>query len=155
MRKIIALLIIVMILATGCTQENTDVMGAYMVAIDKLYNEDVALNSNIKYIAIDTSLINNLSDVQKSNLLKKLEKYGYTVLDMTFDELLEEGYIEDLTFNEGILFKIEDNPMSGKIISMNVSKWRSGLGAIGYNNLKVKFKSGSWTITDTGSAWIS
>lgn len=155
MKKIIVYLIIVLIIATGCNQETPDTLGAYAEVIDKLYNEDMALNSDIKYIAIDTSLINNLSDEQKSSLLKDLEKYGYTVLDMTFEELEEEGYIENLYFKEGILFKIEDEPMRGKSITMDVSKWRSGLGAIGYDDLKVEYKNGKWKITKTGSAWIS
>ena len=94
-------------------------------------------------------------DKQKSALLKEVEKYGYTVLDMTFDELEEQGYIEDLYFKEGILFKLEDKPMSGSSITMDASKWRSGLGAIGYNDLEVKYKSGRWVITKAGSAWIS
>lgn len=155
MKKIIACLILVLIIATGCSQEAPDILGAYTEVIDKLYNEDMALNSDIKYIAIDTSLINNLSDEQKSSLLKDLGKYGYTALDMTFEELEEEGYIEDLYFKEGILFKIEDEPMSGNSITMDVSKWRSGLGAIGYDDLKVEYKNGKWEITKTGSAWIS
>ena len=75
--------------------------------------------------------------------------------NMTFEELEEQGYIDDLYFKEGILFKIEDRPMSGNSILMDVSKWRSGLGAIGYDDLKVQFKSGNWKITKIGSAWIS
>lgn len=155
MKKIIVCLILVLIIAVGCSQETPDIIGAYTAVIDKLYNEDMALNSDIKYIAIDTSKINNLSDIQKSSLLKELEKYGYTVLDMTFEELEKEGYIEDLYFKEGILFKIEDEPVSGKSIIMNVSKWRSGLGAIGYDDLKVVYKNGEWKVTKTGNAWIS
>lgn len=155
MKRIIACLILILIIAVGCSQEAPDVVGAYAVVIDKLYNEDIALNSDIKYIAIDTSLINNLSEEQKSSLLKDLEKYGYTVLDMTFEELEKEGYIEDLYFKEGILFKIKDKTVNGKSITMDVSKWRSGLGAIGYDDLKVEYKNGKWEVTKTGSAWIS
>ncbi len=155
MKKIIVFLILITIIAAGCNQEITEPVGAYTTVIDKLYNEDMALNHDIKYIAVDTSLINNLSEEQKSELLKEIEKYGYIVLDMTFDKLEEQGYIEELYFKEGILFNIEDKPMSGNAILMNVSKWRSGLGAIGYNDLKVEYKNGNWKITKTGSAWIS
>lgn len=155
MKKIIVFLILITIIAAGCNQEITEPVGAYTTVIGKLYNEDMALNHDIKYIAVDTSLINNLSEEQKSELLKEIEKYGYIVLDMTFDKLEEQGYIEELYFKEGILFNIEDKPMSGNAILMNVSKWRSGLGAIGYNDLKVEYKNGNWKITKTGSAWIS
>lgn len=155
MKKIIVFLILIVVVATGCSKEAPDTIGAYTAVIDKLYNEDTALNSDIKYIVIDTSKISNLSDEEKSKLLKDLEKYGYTVLDMTFEELEKEGYIKDLYFEEGILFKIEDEPVSGKSITMDVSKWRSGLGAIGYDDLKVEYKNSKWEVTKTGSAWIS
>lgn len=155
MKRIIVFLLLITIIATGCSKEISDLTCAYTMVIDKLYNEDMALNHDIKYIAIDTSLINNLSEVQKSQLLKEVEKYGYIVLDMTFEELEKQGYVEDLYFKEGILFKLEDKPMSGNSILMNVSKWRSGLGAIGYNDLKVEYKNGNWKVTKTGSAWIS
>lgn len=155
MKKIILLVLVTVLIGGGCSQEPPDPVGAYMTLIDKLYKEDAALNHDIKYLVIDTSLIKNLSEEGKSQLLKELEKYDYSVLDMTFEELEKEGYIEDLYFKEGILFKIEDEPMNGNSIVMDASKWRSGLGAIGYNDLKLVFKSGTWKITKIGSSWIS
>ena len=155
MKKLIVCLLIIMILLVGCSQETPDTVGAYTTVIDMLYNEDMALNSDIKYIAIDTSLMINLSEEQKQILLKQLDKYGHTVLDMTFEELEKEGYIEELQFKEGIFFKISDELINGKSITMDVQKWRSGLGAIGYDDLVVKYTYGNWKITKTGSAWIS
>lgn len=155
MKKIIALMIFIVLLATGCSKEELDMVWAYTTVIDKLYNEDTALNSDIKYIAVDTSLIKNFSDEQMSILLKKVEDYGYIVLDMTFEELEEQGYIDDLYFKEGILFKLEDVSKSKNSIIMDVSKWRSGLGAIGYDDLVVKYQNGKWEVKKTGSAWIS
>ena len=155
MKKLIVCLFIILILLVGCSQETPDTIGAYTTVIDQLYNEDMALNSEIKYIAVDTSLMINLSDEQKPVFLKELEKYGYTVLDMTFETLEQQGYIEDLYFKEGILFKISDEIIRGNSITMDVQKWRSGLGAIGYDDLVVKYNNGKWKITKTGNAWIS
>lgn len=155
MKRIIAFLVLVMVVVVGCSQEAPDKIGAYTTVIDRLYNEDIALNSDIKYIAIDTSKINNLSNEEKLSLVKDLEKYGYIVLNMTFEELEKEGYIKELYFKEGILFKIEDEPANGNSITMDVSKWRSGLGAIGYDDLKVEYKNSKWEVTKTGNAWIS
>lgn len=156
MKRLIACLIIMMIVISGCSQEvPLDTVGAYTTVIDKLYNEDMALNSDIKYIAVDTSSIVNISEEEVSRLLKEIEKYGYDVLDMTFEELEQEGYIKDLYFEEGILFRIKDNVMSGSSITMDVSKWRSGLGAIGYDDLRVKYRDSKWEVTKTGTAWIS
>lgn len=157
MKKIIVflMLIILSLMAVGCSQGPADNIGAYTMVIDRLYGEDSGLNGEIKYIAIDTSLIKNLTDEQKSILLKEIEKYGYLVLDMTFEELQDNGYIEDLYFKEGMLFRLEDEPMNGNSITMDASKWRSGKGAIGYDGLKVEYKNGEWKITRQGSAWIS
>lgn len=155
MKKIIIFMVLLSMVLTGCNQEVPDVVGAYTTVIERLYNEDTALNSEIKYIAVDTTLIKNLTEEQKSTLLKEVEKYGYTVLDMTYEELEKEGYVEDFYFKEGILFKIEDQSMNGNSILMNVSKWRSGRGAIGYKDLEVQYKNDKWEIIKTGSAWIS
>ena len=140
----------------GCTQSGeVDKVDAYTTAIDKLYQEDSGLNGDIKYIALDTSSIINLDDSERQELLQALESYGFTVLGMTLEELEEEGYIKDLFFEEGILFEIKDETMQGATITMDISKWRSGLGAIGYDGLIVKYKSGKWEIVKQGNAWIS
>ncbi len=157
MKKLLMIYIaILMVLVSGCTRDNVpDVLDGYKMVIDKLYNEDKGLNSDIKYIAIDTSLMKNLTDDKKTELLKQLEAYGLIVLDMTYNELEEQGYIQDLYFKEGVLFKIEDEPMENNTIKMNVSKWRSGLGAIGYNNLIIKCNNDEWEIIKIGESWIS
>ncbi|MTI70882.1 MAG: hypothetical protein FH751_11590 [Firmicutes bacterium] len=156
-RKIFVLFILsITVFTIACTQsEKIDKVDAYTTVIDKLYEEDTALNSNIKYIAIDTSLIVNLNNEEKKELLKDLEKYGFTILDMTIEELKKEGYVKDLYFKKGILFKIKDEPIKRNSITMNISKWRSGLGAIGYHDTVLKYKNGKWKIEKQGIAWIS
>lgn len=157
MKKIsILFLLSIMVFVVGCTQtQEINTVGAYTTVIDKLYEEDSGLNGDIKYIAIDTSKMVNLTDEGKVELLKELESYGFTVLDMTFDELEKQGYIKDLYFEEGILFRIEDEPMKNNSITMDISKWRSGLGAIGYDGLVIKYKNEKWEIKKQGNAWIS
>lgn len=136
-------------------KQDIDIVEAYMVVIEKLYKEDIGLNSNIKYIAVDTSKIVNLTDEGKAKLLNEVESYGFKVLDMTFGELEKEGYIKELYFEEGILFRIEDNPIKNNSITMDISKWRSGLGAIGYDGLAIEYKNDKWEIMKLGGAWIS
>jgi len=149
-------LLSITIFSIGCTQPGEiDKVDAYKTVIDKLYQEDSGLNGDIKYIAIDTSSIINLDESEKQELLHELESYGFTVLDMTMGELEEEGYIKNLFFVEGILFEIDDETMQGTSITMDISKWRSGLGAIGYDGLIVKYKNSKWEIVKQGNAWIS
>ena len=156
-RKLLLLFLFsIALFSLGCTQPGEiNKVDAYTTAIDKLYQEDSGLNGDIKYIALDTSSIINLDDSERQELLQALESYGFTVLDMTMEELEEEGYIKDLFFEEGILFEIKDETMQGATITMDISKWRSGLGAIGYDGLIVKYKNGKWEIVKQGNAWIS
>lgn len=157
-KSIISFILIVSVLTAGCSSSKPeDCIGAYMTVINKLFNEDKALNDGIKYMAIDTSSMSNLDEESKNDLLKQLEKeyYGTIILDMTFEELKSNGYIKDLFFPDGIFFKIEDSLIKNNSIEMNVSKWRSGTGAIGYDNLIIKYSDSVWKITDTGTAWIS
>ncbi|MFZ5967336.1 MAG: hypothetical protein ACOYVK_09200 [Bacillota bacterium] len=157
MKKIcILFLVVTMMLAVGCSKNQTsDTVEAYAMVIDQLYAEDSGLNHDIKYIALDTSLMVNLTDEGKEKLLEQLENYGFEVLNMTFEELEKQGYIQELFFKEGILFRIEDEPIKNNTITMKASKWRSGTGAIGFEDLIIKYKNGQWEITSLGSSWIS
>ncbi len=157
MKKLLfILLIIAAVLITGCTAKAApEAGGAYEAAIDKLYNEDEALNLNIKYLAVDTTKMKNLTEESKKTLLKNLEKYGLIVLDTTSSELEKNGYIKDTNFEEGILFELEDEEMKNNTIKMDVSKFRSGIGAIGYEGMELKYRNGKWEIKESGSPWIS
>jgi len=158
MKKISILFLIgIMVFISGCTktEKNPDIVLAYSTVIDKLYSEDSGLNGDIKYLAIDTSHMVNLTDKTKAELLKELDKYGFIVLNMTFKDLKSQGYIKDLVFKKGILFQIEDEPFKNNCIKMKASKWRSGLGAIGYNKITVEYKEGKWQITELTGMWIS
>ncbi|MDF2614257.1 MAG: hypothetical protein K0S71_2043 [Clostridia bacterium] len=128
---------------------------AYLLAIDTFYAEDPGLNGDIKYLAIDTTKIDNLNIDSKKELLSALEKYNLTVMDTTFEDLQAEGLIKDLYFEEGILFRIEDEPMTDKALTLRVSKWRSGTGAIGTDKMVFQKIKGTWKITEEGGRWIS
>ena len=160
MKKITLFLILIILLVSACSPYNEeglppDPIDAYLLVIDKLYEDDIALNDNIKYLAINTTTMANLNQEGRVTLLEELEKYGYTVLDMTFDELEKEGYIRDLYFKEGILIRIEDEVMEDNIIKMNASKWKSGLGAIGYDGMTLEYNGEIWEVTGLVSNWIS
>ena len=160
MKRITLFLILIMLLVSACGPNNegdrpADPIDAYLLVIDKLYEEDTVLNDNIKYLAIDTTTMANLNDDNREILLEELDKYGHTVLDMTFYELEEEEYIRDLYFQKGILIRIEDEVMEDNIIKMNASKWKSGLGAIGYDGMTLEYNGEVWEVTGIVSNWIS
>ena len=160
MKRITLFLILIMFLVSACGPNNewdrpADPIDAYLLVIDKLYEEDTVLNDNIKYLAIDTTTMVNLNDDNRDILLEELDKYGHTVLDMTFDQLEEEEYTRDLYFQKGILIRIEDEVMEDNIIKMNASKWKSGLGAIGYDGMTLEYNGEVWEVTGIVSNWIS
>lgn len=140
-------------------KEETTLIQAYLALIDDIYKEDPGLNGDISIIALDTTEMTNLTEAEKGRLLAKVGiQYGLEVKEGTFDSLSEEGLInkEELYFEKGILIEIK-NPVykeKSKKLTCGYQKWRSGLGAIGSDNVTVKYKEGSWVITKKGS-WIS
>ncbi len=138
---------------------DTLLVDGYLSLIDDIYNEDTGLNSDIGIIAIDTEEMTNLSELEKEKLLANIkDKYNMEVKKGTFDELAEEGLIdkENLYFENGILIKITKPVFDEKAqkITCGIEKWRSGLGAIGSNDVTAQYNGSEWTITKNGT-WIS
>ena len=138
--------------------EQSSIVNAYMSIINKLYEEDPSLNDEISILAIDTTKMCNITSYEKTLLLEKLKNvYELEIIDSTFEDLKKEGYIlaDQLYFPNGILITIEDTPIANdSTFIFNASKWRSGLGAIGYNNAAITYIDYTWEIT-VQSSWIS
>lgn len=131
--------------AINATADPDELINAYLSIIDTLYNEDTALNSGIKYVAVDTSAMTNLDRAAKDKLLKAVEKYNCIVLEDGFDGLEAKGYIKDVWFQEGILFILKDKPPSNGVITIVTDKWRNGVGSIRYT-FDLKKSDGDWKI---------
>ncbi|MBE5965794.1 MAG: hypothetical protein E7255_02305 [Lachnospiraceae bacterium] len=123
----------------------------YLAIIEELYEEDAALNSDITMIAVDTTEWINLSDEQKKMICNMVQdKYGFEVVENTYEELVEKGLIveKELTYPNGILinisnlkYKEEKQKLTG-----SMEKWRSGLGATG-SDFTAEYKDGEWKIS--------
>ncbi len=139
--------------------DHNNLLEGYLSLIDDIYRVDDGLNSDITTIALDTSAWINLTDIEKEMIFAKVkEAYGFEVVEGTFEELSEQGMIdkENLYFPTGILIEISEmmyDEDKGKI-TCAISKWRSGLGAIGASEVTAVLKDGSWEITKKGN-WIS
>lgn len=131
-----------------------ELVDGYMAMIDALYDADTALNSTIKYIAVDTSEITNLDRAAKDRLLKAAEKLGSIVLEDSMDGLRTKGYIHDDCFTDGIVFELKDQKLKNGVITVKATKWRAADGAVGCTYDIVK-KDGYWTIVNTYDWWIS
>lgn len=171
MKKLISILILTFISLSifGCSKtpineaeknpnesNDTSYSKLYCDVIDAAFKEDSALNSEIKYVSIDTESIYNFSDIDKKFLFDYInKKYNVTTLDMNFKELVSEGYITDSYFTEGVLFKIDSyTKTSDTILSFTCSKFRSGLGSNGFTVDATK-ENNNWVIKKFEMTWIS
>lgn len=138
--------------------ESSLLVDGYITIIDDIYKDDSALNSDINMIALNLSETKILSETDKEILLIKLhDLYGLEIKESTFEQLVEEGLInkDELYFPKGILINISNAEYNEdkKTLKFDIEKWRSGLGAIGYEG-KAKFDGEKWTISKE-NMWIS
>lgn len=138
---------------------HNNLLDGYLALIDDIYRVDEGLNSDIDTIAFDTSEWINLTDSEKELIFQKVKAtYGYEVIEGTFDELKEQGLIDqdNLYFPKGVLIKVTKMKYDKEKeeITCSIEKWRSGLGAIGANEVTATFKDDKWNIVKEGN-WIS
>ena len=139
--------------------DHDNLLDGYLALIDDIYQVDEGLNSEIDTIAFDTSEWIELTKTLKELIFQKVkETYGYEVIEGTFEELKEQGLIDEdnLYFPKGILIKITkmEYDKDKEEITCSIEKWRSGLGAIGAEEVTATLKDGKWSITKEGN-WIS
>ena len=130
------------------TGEVRDTIPLYRQVFDDLWETDPALNSDITYIAFDLQGAANLNDGEKAALVYLIGcDYGKQTLTGTFNELCEQGYIdeENLHFENGILFSFSVSEDNGDTFTFDAEKWRSGLGAYFFSNCTAKRTNAGWT----------
>jgi predicted small lipoprotein YifL len=138
---------------------HNNVIDGYMAIIDDIYQMDPGLNSEIDMMTFDTTGWVELTQIEKEIIFSLLkEKYGVEIVDATFDELAEQGLIdkEQLYFPNGIHIVISNMKFNDEknTITYSISKWRSGLGAVGSDQVTAEFDGMVWNITKDGM-WIS
>ena len=138
---------------------HNNLIDGYLAIIDDIWNEDSGLNSDIDMITVDTTGWTSLTDIEKEIILANMkDTYGFDITVGTFDELADQGIIDKdkLYFENGVHIVISDMTYDEKAekITYSISKWRSGLGAVGSDGSKAENKDGNWIITK-GSMWIS
>ena len=127
------------------TEIQNNMLNLYKELLEKLINEDPALNSDAKFIAIDFENFSayrkgrngenynrSLSINEKQALLDLCKKYNDNVIEANFEQLKQQGHFNEETMSlDGILIsveKMEKITQDKAIITMG--KYRSGLGAI-------------------------
>ncbi len=158
---VIFMLSIIILGLLGCTTPRGEAAQeqsqpeAYFLVFEDMYNQDTVLNGDIKYISLD---IEKAELQDKKGLIELFkgfcDKNGFTLLIDNYEGLIEKGYIKDMYFEDGIIIKYEDVALKDNKLVTNVSKWRSGKGAIG-GKYTLEKKDGKWKIISGGVQWIS
>jgi len=158
MKKFIIVLLSFLLLISCSEQiDEVDSANPYYLIFEALINEDVALNYEMVYIALD---LTNAKLTDTTPFIQLAQNYcdtnGYTLLIMSFEELEENGYIEDIYtgFKESIVISFNDKELTDTKLVTAANKWKSGIGAIGAD-YTVEKANDSWDITNTDQAWIS
>ncbi|WHX49682.1 peptide ABC transporter substrate-binding protein [Paenibacillus woosongensis] len=119
---------------------------------------DEALNADMKYIAIDFSVLTHLAAEDKQYIEEYIgSRFAAPVRDATFEQLKEsEG--DDFTDNgmvlSGVLLQIDKVEISEHGAVIEGMKYRSGNGAVGIA-IQLELKDGAWKVIEAANNWIS
>ena len=136
----------------------------YLTVLEDLWADDPALNSGVKQIGMDLSKLSHLTWEERDYVIRTFARqHGLPCVTGTWEELCDRGLIdrENLYWADGIFLSIETDetaewnlwaiPVGAaepELTAFNAEKWRSGLGAIFWNNCTGQRKEdGNWTYT--------
>lgn len=151
----------VQVTTTG--QEN-DFFSLYLSALETIWDYDSGLNPTSSdgsgfTLGFDFTEVHNLSEAEKEALGYVFSSHhDVQCLFSTFEELVEQGVIdaENPMWEDGLLFTIKDEPALDQSFFFNIQKWKSGLGAVGFDKCKAqKGEDGSWFFTEPDAITIS
>lgn len=143
--------------AIQATAYDDGLVSLYFDILEELYGEDEGLNEDCKYFGFDLSGAKRLTQ-------KEVEAIGWVFASShqceplygSIQELGDQGYIdmENLSWKDGIHFEFKASEISETGFTLDVTKWRSGLGAYGFQ-LKAEKENGLWAVAETGMGWVS
>ncbi|MUG46354.1 hypothetical protein [Paenibacillus woosongensis] len=130
----------------------------YGLVFEAMMPIDEALNEDLKYIAIDFSVLTQLTEEDKQYIEEYISsRFAAPVRDATFEQLKEsEG--DDFTVNgmvlSGVLLQIDKVEISEHGAVIEGMKYRSGNGAVGIA-IQLELKDGAWKVIEATNTWIS
>lgn len=137
-------------------QDNISNMGqVYAVALDAFMELEAFLNDDMAYIAVDTEGMVGANAEDLRFVLEHMEAYGVPVMEMTFQELTDQGYFDQNTYSlEGIFLSImEVEQLSPTEIFIKGWKFREGMELIGVQ-IKVVFDHNRWNVVESGLFFV-
>ena len=124
-----------------------DTAALCLEVFEDLAEEDAALAHDAQMIGLDLSQT-ALSPAEQSAAALLLEwDTGLTVLEGTWEELVEQGYIdmENLYWEEGYFLSLTETERTDTSLTFSAQLWKSGLGAMFYADCNVgREVNGPW-----------
>ena len=129
----------------------------YSEALTSIMEQDEGLSGDMKYIAIDMSNFDEVSDSEKKEILKYFkDEYKVEVMGATLKQLHEKGLYDSSTLVlDGVLLRIEkiDFKRNTEVL-FEGSKYRSGDWAVGVEGT-VHYKEEKWKSQKVKVTWMS
>ncbi|MNJ62176.1 hypothetical protein D3C77_580060 [compost metagenome] len=130
----------------------------YGLTFEAMMPIDEALNEDMKYIAIDFSVLSHLTEEDKQYIEEYMgSRFTAPVKDATFEQLREsEGdhFTDNGMVLSGVLLKIDKVEISENGAVIEGMKYRSGNGAAGIV-IQLKLKDGAWKVIEAANTWVS
>jgi hypothetical protein len=122
----------------------TNEVDMYNDILDYFIGLDEALNSDMKYIAVNFK--KSISDENKEKVIGNLKKYNVDIIEGDMEYLKSKGLSDEYGNLYGILLSISDIKVESKNrIIINGSKYRSGLGSVSAQVI-LNYNDGIWDI---------
>ena len=163
MKKVFFFVAIALLVFTvGCAKQppmtkEFGLANLYIKTIDTLLNEDPALNSDIKFVAIEMDTLKGINEADKQRIEEYIKDKGYEIKNASIEDLKEQGEFDEekLFIPNGVLIRIDKyEKFTDNRATFTASKYRSGQGAIGllFNFLK---SNDTWKLIKSDMMWIS
>ncbi len=142
-------------------EDHGDLCGVYLRVLEDLWAEDSGLNGDIAYISVDLrDAPGGLSDGEKAAITWIFSgRHNAEGLQLGFDELQAQGYVKELYWENGLLFRVsqsENKKSTADKIAFDAQKWRSGDGAIFFTDCTARRGNGAaWEPYKPGGFAIS
>ncbi len=154
-----------------------DLCGLYLQVLSDLWDEDEGLNGGAAYVSVDLSNAPGGLTEGEESAIAWIFAGAHQVegLTLTFEELIEEGYLSKIEFGEdasggaefyewedGLLFSItageweDGEAYSLPVVKFTAEKWRTPLGAYCFFDCMASWSEmGTWSGYSVGAHMVS
>ncbi|MCI3919231.1 hypothetical protein MO973_03155 [Paenibacillus sp. TRM 82003] len=128
----------------------------YRLALDAFIPLWDGITNDLKYIAIDTGNLNDITDGDLNKILRHFERYSVGVMQASLEDLEKDGLLLNgrARYTEGILLRVKSTEIAENKVVIEGSLYKSAKAAIG-TKVVIEFINGKWKVTEATDTWIS